>query len=488
MCTVGALLFIINLISEFISFLFKYLDLHLNLMKYDAIVVGAGSAGCRAAYAIAKNDFDVCLIDAKPRDRIGDKICGNAIGDHHLKRIGLTLPSGIITNSVEGLTIYSPNLHELQIPGGEYSGKMIDRLMCGQYFLNQAIDAGTILKDRAVVTGPIIEDDSVKGVEVYSKEKIYAEIIIDASGLRSPIRPRLKESWAIETQIDDKDINLAYREIRRVKRLGDGNYCNLYFNQNLYPGGYAWIFPQSEDMVNVGLGVQKVKGCPNPRERLYETLLKDELFKGSEVVNMHGIKQAGGMEVSTRRSLSSLVWDGLVIAGEAGMVMDPVIGSGHGQAIVTGEFAGRVVADALKRNEASKKGLWHYNLMHYAEDGYGPKYTAIDAFRIYLQSSRPEHVDFAVEHRLFEAEDLLNLTTKGKLSFSDKLKKVIRGIENPSLLMELYDIRNVMDSIYDHCLSYPNSFEGLFGWKSKIDQIFSKLEEQFEPYAKYYKD
>jgi len=458
-------------------------------MLYDAVVVGAGSAGCRAAYILASNKFSVCLIEAKPRDRIGDKICGNAIGDHHLQRVGLDLPSDVVTNTVEGLVIYSPALHALKIPGGDYTGKMIDRWKLGQYFLNQSIDAGADLRDRTRVTGPIIEDNSVKGVEVYPKEKIYAKITIDASGLISPIRPRLEKSWGIETRIEDKDVNLAYREIRKVKRESltksmDENYCNIYLNQDLYPGGYAWIFPQTIDTVNVGLGVQKVKGCPNPRKRLYETLLKEmELFEGSEIVEMNGIKQAGGMKVSTRRSLSSLVWDGLIIAGEAGLVMDPVTGGGHGQAIVTGEFAGKVASSALKEGDTSKKGLWSYNLMHYAKDGYGPKYAAIDAFRIYLQSSRPKDVDFAVKHRLLEAEDLLNLTTKGKLGFRTKLGKVFRGIRNPSLLKELNDIREVMDSISGHCLNYPQSFEGFPEWKRETDQMFSDLEENFKPYA-----
>jgi len=455
-------------------------------MLYDVVVIGAGSAGCRAAYTLAKNDFDVCLIDAKPRGRIGDKICGNAIGDHHLRRAGLDLPKDVVTNPVEGLIIYSPSLHGLKIPGGEYTGNMIDRWKLGQYLLDQAVDKGADLRDRTRVIGPIIDDDSLKGVEVFPNERIYGKITIDASGLKSPIRPRLGKSWGIETQIKGRDVNLAYREIRRIKNsLGSNekNYCKIYLNQDKYPGGYAWIFPQSEDMVNAGLGVQKIEGCPNPRERLYETLLREELFEGSEIVEMHGSKQAGGMEVSTRRSLSSLVWDGLIIAGEAGLVMDPVTGSGHGQAIVTGEFAGIVACKALEKDDTSKNNLWAYNLMHYAKDSYGPKYTALDAFRIYLQSSRPEHIDFVVENRILEAEDLLNLTTKGKLGFSTKLKKVFRGIRNPSLLMELDDVRKVMNEISQHCLDYPQSFEGFPQWKKRTDQIFSEFEEEFKPYA-----
>ena len=46
---------------------------------YDIIVVGAGTAGCLAAITAAKKNLRVCLIDSKPKDRIGDKVCGDCV-------------------------------------------------------------------------------------------------------------------------------------------------------------------------------------------------------------------------------------------------------------------------------------------------------------------------------------------------------------------------------------------------------------------------
>ncbi len=62
--------------------------------KYDAIVVGAGTAGCLAAKTMAESGLKVCLIEKKPKEQIGEKICGDALGENHLKTLGLEKPTG----------------------------------------------------------------------------------------------------------------------------------------------------------------------------------------------------------------------------------------------------------------------------------------------------------------------------------------------------------------------------------------------------------
>ena len=61
-------------------------------MKFDAVVVGAGTAGCLAAKTIAESGLKVCLVERKPKEAIGEKVCGDALGEHHLKTLGLEKP------------------------------------------------------------------------------------------------------------------------------------------------------------------------------------------------------------------------------------------------------------------------------------------------------------------------------------------------------------------------------------------------------------
>jgi flavin-dependent dehydrogenase len=37
----------------------------------------------------------------------------------------------------------------------------------------------------------------------------------------------------------------------------DPDICIIHLDQQIAPGGYAWVFPKGEDKMNVGLGVQR---------------------------------------------------------------------------------------------------------------------------------------------------------------------------------------------------------------------------------------
>jgi choline dehydrogenase-like flavoprotein len=80
------------------------------LEKFDVIVVGAGTAGCLAAKTIAEAGLKVCLVERKRKEEIGEKVCGDALGEHHLKALGLEKPqSGELEKRIEGIQIYSPD-------------------------------------------------------------------------------------------------------------------------------------------------------------------------------------------------------------------------------------------------------------------------------------------------------------------------------------------------------------------------------------------
>ncbi|MEM1878730.1 MAG: FAD-dependent oxidoreductase, partial [Desulfurococcaceae archaeon] len=50
--------------------------------KYDVAVVGAGVAGLYASYVLALKGWKVALVESKHRSKIGDRVCGDAIGTH----------------------------------------------------------------------------------------------------------------------------------------------------------------------------------------------------------------------------------------------------------------------------------------------------------------------------------------------------------------------------------------------------------------------
>ena len=55
--------------------------------KFDVVIVGAGPAGCAAAYMLAGNGLKIALIDKESFPR--DKICGDALGGDVAKQFHL---------------------------------------------------------------------------------------------------------------------------------------------------------------------------------------------------------------------------------------------------------------------------------------------------------------------------------------------------------------------------------------------------------------
>src|SRR4030066_1494234 len=98
-------------------------------MKYDVVIVGAGTAGCLAAKTIAEAGLKVCIVEAKRREAIGEKICGDALGEHHLKELGLEKPqSGELEKRIEGIQIYSPDQNTIfTIAHEDFIGYLLNR-------------------------------------------------------------------------------------------------------------------------------------------------------------------------------------------------------------------------------------------------------------------------------------------------------------------------------------------------------------------------
>ena len=83
-----------------------------NLQKsFDIIVVGAGTGGTTAARFAAQKGLDVCLIDRKDKSKIGDKICGDAVGSEIFEILNINPPQGDeLSCFIKGAKLYPPNM------------------------------------------------------------------------------------------------------------------------------------------------------------------------------------------------------------------------------------------------------------------------------------------------------------------------------------------------------------------------------------------
>ncbi len=443
--------------------------------KFDILVIGAGTGGSIAAKTAARAGHSVCIIDQKPNEEIGNKVCGDAIGKHHFDNLGITPPNGDeLAGLVKGIDVFSPNLETVfRVAGEGLHGFMVNRLELGQRLLAEAVDSGAELLDNTIVLKPIIEAGYVKGL--HAKETVRnqsvelgGDVIIDASGMTAIIRKQVPQEWGLERDILGEDIQICYQEIREVSGIEADEYLQIYLDQEAAPGGYCWIFPKGKRIVNVGLGVQMKSGFPNPREQFYNHLMTRPLFKDSRKI------RGGGGIVSTRRPIACMVGNGILFVGDAACQPNPIHGGGIGPSMLAGQLASKTACEAIEESNVSQNGMWMYNTEYMAT--YGAKAAGLDVFRIFLQKCKNIDLDYGMSNRLIMEDDILkaSLGEDLRLNITDKAKRVFRGIRRPSFLRALGLTADKMKEIKELYRNFPKP-EDHVQWSAKVESIIREV-------------
>lgn len=442
------------------------------MQKFDVLVVGAGTAGCLAAKTAAEKGLKVCLIDNKKREEIGAKICGDALGEHHLNTLGLEKPKGgELEKRIEGVQIFSPDTNSIfTIADKDFIGYILNRRLFGQWLLKKAIDEGALLMDSTMFLEPLFDDGFIAGGKVKNSmgktTRLKSKVVVDASGFTGVVRQKLPTEMGIENKIENEDVEACYREIRQLKQENENTkYCEIYLNSHVTPGGYTWIFPKLGAKVNVGLGICMRGNFPNPKKQLYSHILSKPQFEGSLLLN------GGAWWDPTRRPLDNMAGNGVVITGDAASLVNPIHGGGIGPSMLSGFYAGKTIANALEKGEPTQSALWTYNKMYM--DSYGKKQASLDIFRLFLLSSNDEDLNYGMGCKLITESDVLKAAMGDEfhLNITETAKRVFRGRKRLGFLRKLKTTVDMMRQVRTHYDTYPTSPEKFRTWRLKTIEL-----------------
>jgi len=449
-------------------------------LEFDIIIVGAGTGGCLAAKTTAEAGLKTCLVERKKREEIGEKICGDALGEHHLKNLGLEKPQGDeLEKRIEGIKIYSPDLETtFTIADKDFVGYMLNRRLFGQWLLKKALDEGAVLLDSTQCLEPIIEKGFVTGVlakNLKTGERLHlkSQVVLDASGFMGVIRRKLPKKMRIDNEIANEDVEACYREIRHLKQESENTkYCELYLNQKVTPGGYTWIFPKSGAKVNAGLGICMNGKFPNPKNQFYKHILTKPLFEGSLLLD------CGAWYDPTRRPLDNMVGDGVAIIGDAACLVNPIHGGGIGPSMLSGYLAGKTIIEALENGDVSQKSLWSYNRRYM--EMYGAKQAGLDVFRLWLLKCKDTELNYGMKYKLVTEEDVLKagLGEEFRLNITETAKRVFKGLKSIRFLNTLRLTVNLMKQVRAHYREYPETPEGFDEWRMKTVMLFKEAKSK----------
>lgn len=416
------------------------------------------------------------MLDRKPREQVGMKVCGDEISKSHFEATGIDFPGGDeISTVIAGADVYPPSMsNELKVRGWkDFDGWTVDRLKFGQRLLQEAIRAGVYFYPGCHVREPLLRSEQVIGVlykDMENKEdvRVYSKLVVDASGFAGAIRNKLEQPY-VESDIDKEDVALCYREILELEEpLSEPEVARVFLGGKVAPGGYAWMFPKGAQEINAGVGICGGKGRGSPRAFFLDFKEYYPLFTGSRV------KDASGGAVPVRRPLMSLVGDGVAFVGDAALQTNPIHGGGIGAGMRAGTILGEVAKEAIARRNPTVKGLWTYNTRYLTN--FGKRLASLEIFRRLLQQVSDEEMDFGFERRLLEAGDLMSANRGEGLSLGlfEKMKRFQRGIRNIGLLLKLQKAASLMKKISNLYQAYPSRPTGLSEWQEQVLKIIEE--------------
>ncbi len=322
---------------------------------YDVIVVGAGPGGSWAAKAAAEKGARVLMLE-KDRE-VGTPVrCGEAVGIAGLRAVcePEPMPRGM-ANEISGAVLVAPNGREVVLDGMKGAGYILDRKIFDYELSLMAAAKGVEIRTKAYVYD-IIRDGAngngaINGVRVQQLGKNYevrAKIVIGADGIES----RLGRFAGLRTFTKLKDME-SCMQVTLANLKVDPRYIYLYFGSEVAPGGYLWIFPKSETVANIGIGISGDFARHKSAQRYLQEFIDRRFPRAAAVYTV-----VGG--VTCAPTLEKIVADGLMLVGDAAHQINPMTGGGIVTAMLAGKIAGRVAAEAIAKDDVSSKRLEQY--------------------------------------------------------------------------------------------------------------------------------
>ncbi|MBQ9688071.1 FAD-binding protein [bacterium] len=376
----------------------------------DVIVIGGGPAGIAAAITVARAGQEVILSERGTFSG-SQNMFGGAIYTQPTKEVfpDFEKEAPLERRITSHKYLLRNNGKELAIEyfdDDENKAYSVIRGKFDRYMQKQAEKEGVIFVNETVVEDLIFEGSKVVGVKT-ELEQYYSNIVILADGVNS----LLAKKAGLRKDFEPKDVALSVKEVIKLdeQRINerfnisseDGVACELFGEPMVGMFGVGFLYTNRES-VTVGVGIS-LEDLAELRLKPYEVLdtVKQHpkfrnLLEGGELLeySAHLIPEGG------YKKIPKLYADGVMVVGDAAMLVNSVHFEGTNLALISGKFAGETAVEALQKGDYSKKML-----------------------SLYMKKLNNS---FIIKD-LFAYKDVISLIDKNKKSFLDYyLKKILQ--------------------------------------------------------------
>ena len=287
-------------------------------MYFDAVIAGGSVAGLLCAREITANGFSVLVVEEDYE--IGTpEHCGGLVSITGLEELGVIPFRKTFDHAIEYAEIKSPNGNSFTVGSMKQKVIEISRRELDKQIAFQAQKNGAVIKVKTSFQE--ITDTGIRTNE----ENIDCNIFVDARGVSSLIH---KDRTGI---LSSAQYEIYASWIKKGK-------VEVIFDQEKYPGFFAWIIPSSEGKGKVGIAGRGI----NVSETL-EQFLKE---KG----NYSTIRKIFA-PIWIKGPITKFIEGKTVIVGDAAGQAKPTTAGGIFTSGMGGVYAGQAISKFLKTSD-----------------------------------------------------------------------------------------------------------------------------------------
>jgi digeranylgeranylglycerophospholipid reductase len=291
---------------------------------YDVVVAGGSVSGLLAAREIASRGHSVLVLEED--SEIGTpEHCGGLVSIEAISRLGILPRQNVVQNQIMSAMICSPN-RSFEIRTANQKLVVLERREFDKHIALQSTKLGADIRTRCSLRNIKHSDDSSKSFHILTTDGMFrSRYFVDARGISSLVRN------------DRSGVLLAAQYEVYASWIGKGSVI-VEFDNEKYPGFFAWIIPTGEGRGKVGVAGKSI----NTSRTLWSYL------------------ESKGGSFSAIRKIFAPIWvkgpidkfiDGrIVVTGDAAGQTKPTTAGGIYSCGLGGILAGRAISNAIETN------------------------------------------------------------------------------------------------------------------------------------------